>query len=159
MAAPLPPPAAFATLFGTLLGIRPKVAKGTSLVVNKLHTVATYVDDKKEVIYAAVADTPFVAAAGAALAMIPARLVADCIAKNAPTETMIENTYEVLNISASLFNEIDQTHLHVKIAEMTTQPKLAPVTVAKLGKPTGRLDLVVSIPGYPDGKLTLLSLQ
>lgn len=156
--APLPQINAFATLLGTLLGQRPKVTKGAMLVANKLHTVATYIDDESKHVYAAVADVAFVAGAGAALALIPARMVQECIKSGSASETMTENTYEVLNIGASLFNEIENTKLHVKIDRMDIHEKLTKELVSQIARPTARLDLVVGITGYPDAKISLLAL-
>ena len=149
---------AFATLLGTLLGSRPKVAKGTPLVATKAHTVATYVDDENKHVYAAVADVAFIAGAGAALALIPARMVQECIKAGVATEAMIENTFEVLNIGASLFNEVENTQLHVKIDRMDNHSALTKELVSAIARPTARLDIVVGIPGYPDAKLSLLAL-
>lgn len=149
---------AFATLLGTLLGSRPKVTKSTTLVATKAHTVATYIDDQNHLVYAAIADVAFIAGAGAALALIPARMVQECIKSGAATETMVENAFEVLNIGSSLFNEIENTQLHVKIDRMKNHSALTKDLVSSIARPTARLDLVVGIPGYPDAKLSLLAL-
>ncbi len=159
MAAPLPVANAVGTLIGSLIGARPKVAKiPTPIVPGKTHTVATYVDAEKKIVYAAVADVAFVASAGSALAMIPAGVVAEAVKSGKPSDAMYENTYEVLNIGASLFNEIEDTALHVKIEQLTPVAQAPAQLVARLTKPAARIDLSVTLPGYPEGKLSLLAL-
>lgn len=157
MSAPLPVANAVTTLVGMLVGSRPKVTKGPAC--QKAHSVATYVDASKTIVYAALADAGFLASSGAALALIPAGVVAECMKTGKPTEAMLENAYEVLNVGASLFNEIDETTLHVKLEQLTPFAQVAPGLAAKLAKPAARLDLLVTIPGYPEGKLSLIALD
>jgi hypothetical protein len=159
MTAPLPVANAVGTLIGSLIGARPKVAKAaTPVVPGRTHSVATYIDVEKKIVYAAVADVAFVASAGAALAMIPAGVVAEAVKTGRPSDAMYENTYEVLNIGASLFNEIEDTPLHVKIEKLAPMAQVPAAVAARLAKPTARLDLSVTLPGYPEGRLSLLAL-
>lgn len=158
MTAPLPTADAFGRLVSDLMGKRVKVTKGAAFSGPAVKGTALYVDAEKRPVYAAVADAPFLAGIGAALAMIPPAAVAEAVRAPKLPENLVENAYEVLNIAASVFNEIEGTSVHVKIESLLFAPIGAPLA-AQLGKPAGRLDLVVGVPGYPDGKLSLLALR
>ncbi len=158
MATPLPTADAFGRLVSDLMGKRVKVAKGAAFAGPSAKAAAVYVDAEKQPVYAAIADAPFLAGIGAALAMIPPALVAEAIRAPKLPANLVENAYEVLNIAASVFNEIEGTPRHVKIESLLFAPLAAPLA-AQVGKPVARLDLVVGVPGYPDGKLSLLALR
>jgi hypothetical protein len=158
MAAPLPNPNDFVKLVGMLVGQQPRVGKGTPLTAIKGNSIATYVNASKSIVYAAIVDTPFVVSAGAALAMIPPGVANDCIKSGKPTDGMAENAYEVLNVSASLFNDIPGTSLHVKLDKLQPAVSAPAELTSKLARPLARVDMLVTIPGYPDSKVSLLSL-
>ncbi len=158
MAAPLPNLNDFAKLVGMLVGNQPRVAKGTPLTAAKGNSVATYIDATKNIVYAALVDTPFVVSSGAALALIPPGVATDCIKSGKPTDAMAENAYEVLNVSASLFNEIPGTSLHVKLDKLQPAAGAPAELTAKLARPLARVDIAITIPGYPESKVSLLSL-
>lgn len=145
-------------LLSGLLGKKVATKKGPALGPTEVRGLAPYVDTGKLVHYAAATDAPFLAGVGAALAMIPAAVAADAIRGPKLPENLVENAYEVLNIGASVFNEIDGTALHVKISKLMTPP-IPEEVVGRLGKAVARLDMLVSVPGYPDGKLTLFALR
>ena len=46
---------------------------------------------------------------GAALAMIPPAVLAESTSAEKPSDALRENAYEVFNIAASFFNEVDET--------------------------------------------------
>lgn len=157
--APLPTPEAVGRLLTELMGKKVKLAKAPApLLPTAAAGGAPYLDPEKVLSYAALADAAFIASFGAALAMIPPNVVGDAIRAPKLPETLVENAYEVLNIAASVFNEIEGTALHVKIAKLVLAPLPAEVST-RLGKPTARLDLLACVPGYPDGRLSLLALR
>jgi hypothetical protein len=155
---PLPTLDAVALLFSNLLGKKVATKKGPPMAPTEVRGLAPYVDTGKLVHYAAATDAPFLAGVGAALAMIPAAVAVDAVRSPKLPENLVENAYEVLNIGASIFNEIEGTALHVKISKLMTPP-LPEEVVGRLGKAPQRLDMLVCVPGYADSKLTLFALR
>jgi len=151
----LPTPEAVASLLSDLIGRRATAKKGTAFAAPAACAIATYVEASGGVAFIAFADVAFVAGVGAALAMIPCGVVQESISAGKPSEVLVENAYEVLNIMASLFNDGTVGEHHVKIKRLTVAPHL-PEKLKFLRLPDGRLDLAISLPGYPDGKLTIV---
>jgi hypothetical protein len=158
MGAPLPTADAFGNLAGMLVGKKVKAARGTPLVTANVRGVATYSDAAGVLVFLAVTDMACLASIGAALAMIPLPMVTEAIRTGKPSEGIVENAYEVLNVAASLFNEVEGTTTHVKVGKLAIGP-LAPDLAKRLLKPAGRLDLDIGIPGYPDGKISLVAIS
>lgn len=156
---PLPTPEAYGRLLTELLGKKVAIKKATAVMgPTEVRGVAPYVDTGKLVHYAAAADGAFIAGIGAALAMIPPNVAADAVRGPKLPENLVENAYEVLNIGASVFNDIEGTPIHVKISKLMTTP-IPDEVIGKLGKAPARVDLVVGVPGYPDGKVSLFALR
>jgi len=156
---PLPYLDAISTLFSSLVGKHVKVVRASPLLPAKLKGVASFLDADGKLAYVAVSDVGFLASTGAALALIPPAMATEAIRTNSPAASLVDNAYEVLNISASLFNEIPETTLHVKLAKLVVAPPVPPDLLPKVNKPHARLDLDVFVPGYPDGKLSFLSVD
>lgn len=156
---PLPQPDAIAKLLGSLFDKRIHVARATSpLAVPAYRGVCDYIDASQSLLFVAVCDMPLLAGVGAALAMIPAGVVADAVRSGKPSDAIRENAYEVFNIAASIFNEVEGTEIHVKLRALSLAPPIPPPFLVKIAKPTSRLDLDVTVPGYPLGKLSLLAI-
>lgn len=158
MSAPLPGPEAIVELLAMLVGKRPKVARVAPLSVGAARGLATYVDAEGRVVYAALVDVPFLASVGAALALIPPAVATEAVRSSKVSDALVENAYEVLNVAASVFNEIEGTTLHVKIRALDVASPLSVDGARLVSKPTGRLDLEVAVPSYPVGKLSILSV-
>lgn len=154
---PLPSPDAFGRLLTGLLGKKVGIAKAAPLPSTEVRGVAAYVDTARVVHYAAATDAPFLAGIGAALALIPAAVVADAVRSPKLPDNLVENAYEVLNIGASVFNEIEGTALHVKISKLMSPPPEE--VMGRLAKAAGRVDMLVQVPGYPDAKVSLFALR
>lgn len=156
MSAPLPVPEAIVELLAMLLGKRPKVTRSAPLSAGAARGIATYVDAEARVVYAALVDVPFLASVGAALALIPPAVATEAVRAAKVSDALVENAYEVLNVAASVFNEIEGTTLYVKIRALDVGSPLPAESACLVAKPVGRLDLDVVVPGYPAGKLSLL---
>jgi len=154
----LPTPEAFGNLAGMLVGKRLKTTRGTPLAVPNIRGVATYVDAAGVLSFIAVTDVAFIAAVGAALAMIPLPVVTEAIRTGKPSEALVENAYEVLNVAASLFNEIEGATVHVKVGRLSVGPIDAELA-KRLVKPSARADMDIGIPGYPDGKISFVAVN
>lgn len=155
----LPPPEAIAKLLNNLFDKRVHVARASApFAVPAYRAVCDYVDAEQATLFACVCDVALLGSVGAALAMIPPAQVVDAVRTGKPSDALRENAYEVFNVASSIFNEVAGCEVHVKLRALTLAPPIPPALVAKLAKPTTRLDLDITVPGYPVGKLSLLAL-
>lgn len=157
-AVPMPSPASISDLITMLVGKKVKVATCPPLAVSAARGFATYIDQADKIKFVGLIDMPFLAGVGAALAMIPATVVAEVVKTGKPSPVLVENAFEVMNILSSLFNEADDITTHVKIQQLLLTPPVPPEIAPRLLKPAGRVDLEVQLPGYANGKLTLLAV-
>jgi hypothetical protein len=141
-----------------LVGKKVRAVATGPLPVPSARGLATYVDADQKLRFVALTDMAFLAGVGAALAMIPAGVVTEAIKTGKPSSVLTENAFEVMNIVASLYNDADGKGAHIKIKALTVVPPLPAELAAQIAKPAGRLDLEIQLPGYANGKLTLLAL-
>lgn len=153
----MPTGEAFGVLVGALVGRNVKVVRGTPLVPTAVRAVASYVDEAGKVLFVLATDYATCASIGAALAMIPAPTVADAVRTGKVPELLVENAYEVFNVAASLFNDVEGTTVHVKVSKLEVGT-ISPDTTRRIAKPSARIDRDFGIPGYPDGKFSILSI-
>jgi hypothetical protein len=154
----LPTPASIGDLVTMLVGKSARAGRGTPLAASAARGVATYIDKDAKVIFVTLTDIAFLASVGAALAMIPPGVAGEAVKSGKPSAVLVENAVEVLNILASLFNDADGKGTHVKLQRLLLMPPLPPELARLVAKPTQRLDLEVTLPGYPNGKLSLLAV-
>ena len=119
-----------------------------------VHVVGSYVDDLGAVRAIALADLVLGTVLGAALALIPPPRVEEALATQLIPADLADNTREVLNIAASLFNE---GPLHLKLAQTWVVPEpVGEDVVTFLRSRSTRVDVRVEVPGYGEGVLALL---
>jgi len=153
----LPELSKFAALFSNLLDKRIIVSRaGATLAEKDVAGVATYIDATGAVRFKVCVDLAFIASMGAALALIPVPIVSEVLKTRAPTEPLIDNACEVLNIASTLFNPEDGSS-HVKLEKLIVARKRGEKVPASLAGSRHRVDLHVKIPGYVDGLLTVHS--
>lgn len=158
-AAPLPKPDAFEQLFSMLLDKRVRTIKAPSpLMPSGACGVATYVDAAGTPLFAALVDVSFIAGLGAGLAMFPPVVAQDAKKSGKPTDALVENAYEVLNVAASLFNEAEGAATHVKLASFSLDKNDKAKWPPTLATSKSKLALDASVPGYCDGKITVVAL-
>jgi hypothetical protein len=117
--------------------------------------VADYVDDAGAVAALAVADVGFASRVGAALALVPAPVAEDAVKADDVPDNLLENTQEVLNITARMFNGASSPH--VRLRAVRRRDEVLPDEVTSLlERCTARKDYGVTIEGYGDGRLALL---
>lgn len=142
-----------AGLFGRTVDVRltdpyaPRVGEQT--------TYAVYVDDLLRTRAVAVADLPFSAHAGAAIALVPPRDAHAAIAAGLVDEQLAENLHEVLNVCAATLNgaRVPHVKLHAVYAAGSTPPS---DVVSFASVPGRRLDLVVDVARYGAGRLSVV---
>lgn len=124
------------------------------LLGRDVRMVAAYADDTTQVRAVMMLDLALSSAFGAALALVPPHRVATAIEENAVPEDLADNTREVLNIAASLFNCGD---VHLKLRQVAVAPEpVEDAVVAFLRRPSRRADRRVDVPGYGAGVLAVV---
>lgn len=119
-----------------------------------VHVVGSYVDDTGSVRAVAFCDLVLGNVLGAALALVPAPRVQEALSEGHVPADLADNTREVLNIAASLFNA---GTLHLKLAETWVVPEpVGDAVVTFLRAPSARSDVRIEVPGYGEGVLALL---
>jgi len=151
-----PTPDAIAKMMSDLLGT-PTIAKALSAAVPvpTLKVFSTYVDDTNKLTWIGAMDVACAASTGSALAMMPLGPVTDAVKTNTLTPAMVENSREVANVTANLFNTLSG-HGHVRLKDYIVAPQpIPPALQPILAKPVLRVDIELLVRGYPAGKLVL----
>jgi hypothetical protein len=119
--------------------------------------VGVYVDARLGLRALVVADLPLAARAGAAIALMPPGGAEVAIEEEQLSPALLENAYEILNITASLFN-VDGAP-HVRLDRCHAPGEALPGDVAgHVLAYVPRLDLDVVIKGYGAGRLSVLAV-
>ena len=119
-----------------------------------VHVVGSYVDDTGSIRAVAFCDLVMGNVLGAALALVPAPRVEEALGSGSVLPELADNTREVLNVAASLFND---GPLHLKLSQTWVAPEtVADDVVSFLREPSGRTDVRVDVPGYGEGVVALL---
>lgn len=119
-----------------------------------VQVVGSYVDDTGAVRAVVLVDLVLGNVLGAALALVPAPRVEEALEAGAVLPDLADNTREVLNVGASLFNS-GSAHLKLQASWVVPEPVGGEV-VDFLRVPCRRRDLRVDVPGYGQGVLALL---
>lgn len=118
--------------------------------------VGEYVDGDGVARAACVCDLNMTCFSAAALALMPPSVAQDAVRSGRVPETLGDNFSEVLNVLTRLFN--DPLLPHVSFKNMHSPPQSPSAVVVKgINKPNVRLDLEIGIPGYGNGKLSMLT--
>ncbi len=156
---PLPTAVMVRELFEGLLGREIDSVIGTG-AVNATEepgaVVGVYTDDRLDLKAIVVLDIALAAHTGASIALIPvvhAEVAAD---DGILPDNLYENTAEVLNVAASLFNGGPDAP-HVKLHQAYRPQDPLPADVAKwIMAFVRRLDMELSIAGYGKGRISVL---
>ncbi|MDP3714529.1 MAG: hypothetical protein Q8R60_18850 [Mycobacteriales bacterium] len=144
---------------GLLAGLLDKAvvvttAPGPLLRGRDVRVVGSYVADDGALRAVALCDLSLGACLGAALALVPVPRCEEAIASGDVPPDLGENTREVLNVAASLFNTGEA---HLKLGQTWVAPEpVGDDVVALLRTSLHRVDLTVTVPGYGEGVLALL---
>ena len=157
---PLPAALEVRELLEGLLGRDVEAVVGTGAVDPQQHpgaVVGAYVDDALQLRALAVMDMPCAAWAGAAIALVPAATAAACVEDGLITPALFENTAEILNVAASLFNHDGCPHL--RLYETYAPRETLPADVATwVLAYVRRLDMELTVSGYGTGRMSVLVL-
>ena len=151
-------PSAVSAMMTSLFGKKVAVKKTTPMDPAEVgkSMLATYLRDDGSVGALCIADVPLVAYAGAGLTMLPVGYAKEMAKTGELAENVQDNFGEILNIASRLFNSPRTPH--VTLSEVKLKPVLVPPEVgAVISKPAHRVDLELSIPGYGDGRMTLIA--
>ena len=157
---PLPAALEIRELFEGLLG-RDVDATTGAVPVDPAHgagaMVGVYVDDTLTLRSLVIVDLDLAAHAGASIALIPAAAAAKCVEDGVITPALYDNTAEILNVAASLFNHDDAPHVRLYAAYAPREKLPADVAGWVLAF-VRRVDLELSIAGYGSGRISVLAL-
>jgi hypothetical protein len=130
---------------------------GPVLPGRSVKVVGSYVEDDGAVRAVVFCDLVVGCVLGAALALVPMPRVQQALDAGEVPQDLADNTQEVLNVAASLFNSAD-AHLKLLAVQVAPEPVSERVVAFLRGAPL-RLDLRIEVPGYGDGVMVLLLEQ
>lgn len=157
MATYLPAPKEIRDLLTELLGREVAVSPSAPLAATPRNpcTVGVYVDDSLQVVALVVTDLPLSAYVGAAIGLVPVGGATQAIEEGALGETLRENLYEVLNISAASFNAEGADH--VRLYDVHHAGDALPPDILARSLTLGRReDLAVDVQGYGSGRIAVV---
>ena len=135
-----------------LLGTDIGVADGEPLSLDEEPLIAVYVNDDGEVACVCLCDMHFAAFAGSALSMIPAGTAKEAADEGDPSDTMLENLHEVLNVLARQF--VTKDGPHAKLETLYLDAEDLPLEAADMiESPPAVVAYQVTVKGYGDGRL------
>ncbi len=131
-------------LFGKTISAKPSVpATGAQ-------SISIYANESGETIAICACDLTLSANLGAALTLIPADAAKDDIKAGKLSDPLKENLHEVMNIVTRIFSV---SGAKAKLKEIVHTPPAAPQAVVQImQKPSSKLLIEMTIPGYTSGK-------
>ena len=119
--------------------------------------VGVFVDDMLKLRAIVVTDVALSAWVGAAIALIPAKTAATAVEDGRLSPNLYDNTREVLNVAASLFNH--EGAPHVRLYEAYAPRESLPPDVSKYVLAyVRRLDTELEVAGYGKGLISVLAI-
>lgn len=158
MAATLPQPPDVASTLSDLLGKSVVVKRATAPLQPGPRvpvTVAVYGTEPDEPRILWVCNLAIGCALGAALSLIPAGVAAESARRGQMEEGLRENLHEVMNVAATVLSSSGN---RMVLQSLHVPPTPLPAGVARIvARPARRLNLELTVPGYPPGKVALLT--
>lgn len=152
----LPPAHAVARMLGELIG---RAVKATVVPakpgVPGTQIVATYFGECQSLQVVINCDLAVGGSLGAALMMVPAVRVDECVREKCLDETLTGNAYEVFNVLAAVFPQNGAPR--VIFRDLHRDADVPGEVKAVLANPRGRLDLEIDVAGYRTGRLAILA--
>ena len=152
---PLPTRHAVRTLIQGLVGRDLDLRDGEPIMPRPSNLVAAYVTDKMQVAVAIVLDIECAARLGGSLGMLPRGGVDDAIKEVDVSGLLRDNTFEVMNVLAAVFNV--ENAPHVRLYDLYGPMSAVPTDVLALTQLAGsRMDLEIDVAGYGAGHLSII---
>lgn len=160
IATPLPAALEVRELLEGLLGREVGAVLGTGMIDPGQHpgaVVGVYVDDMLKLRALIVLDVALSSYVGAAIALLPAGAAKEAVEQGLMTPALYDNTAEILNVAASLFNA--ENAPHVRLYEAYAPREILPPDVAKwVTAYVRRLDMELNVTGYGTGRISVLTV-
>ena len=117
-------------------------------------SVAVYVDPQLHTTALCLVDVPLAAWCAGAFALLPKGGLEDAIDDGELSEMHLEVLYEVVNVTAALFNGAGVTHS--KLYKLYAPGEALPGDLAGLAAAFNRIDLSVEVAGYGSGAMSIV---
>ena len=145
----LPAADGVARILTSLLG-RAVTARKVAVAPAKVGLVGVYALAREPAAAVIAFDVGLAAHVGAALALVPPAVAAECARKGKLEDNLRENTAEVLNILCPLVNPAGAPHLGLREVVTAVADEIKPMVSSP-----ARLELDVQVSGYGGGRLTV----
>jgi hypothetical protein len=154
---PLPPPAELEKLLGGLLMRPVKVVKGTAGVVPQGPVASALYSSDEPVLQVLVrCELPLAASLAAALSVVPALVVKECVAAASMDESLADNFGEVMNVLARF---VSGSGRRFRLGPVSCPPAACAADLVSLADGSDeRRELTVEVPGYAAGRLEFATL-
>lgn len=154
---PLPSSISVRNLFASLLDKDLGISKGSpvELKPDPPVMVAIYTADDSTISSVFISDIDFAARIAAAMTLVPKNLVDESIQNKSLVDVLDENFREIMNVATTLFYMASTPHVSLSKVQKSTEN--IPRDVMLLNRrPAARLDLNITIPGYGEGRVSIL---
>ena len=150
----LPNPKDVRDLLEGLVGKDITVGPGEPISLNDKPAVAVYVNPQLQTTALCLVDVPLAAWCAGAFALLPKGGLEDAIDDGELSEMHLEVLYEVVNVTAALFNGAGVTHS--KLYKLYAPGEALPGDLAGLAAAFNRIDLSVEVAGYGSGAMSIV---
>ena len=148
----LPDADAISKMLGSLLGRKVSVGAGDA---PDGAWAGRYITRSETLAAVGIGDVRLVSMAGSALSMVPPGAAQAAADSGDPSEAMLENFHEILNVAASLI--IDAGSDHVRLDGIAPADALDEEAAALAASGTTRRNFTVDIDGYGQGTLSFIA--
>ncbi len=158
MALTLPQPKAVRDLFNELLGrdVTLEPCDAWSPGPGEPAWVGELVGDSGVLVGAFMLDLALTVQLGAAISLVPAKMAAEMIKDRKPTDAVLADVHEVLNVFTAVFNTPENPH--VRLRRMLPVDHNLPEGLREaLSSVGGREDYTLTIAGYGPGRVGLIT--
>jgi hypothetical protein len=154
---PLPPPAELEKLLSGLLMRTVKVAKAPGEAPGAPCAVALYRTEDPVLELAVLCDVPLAASLAAALSVVPAGAVKDCVAAGSLDESLRDNFAEVMNVLARFVSTGSGRRFTLQRVSCPPEPPVDALLTAAAGSDEKR-ELSADVSGYSAGRIAFCTL-
>jgi len=154
---PLPPPVELEKLLAGLLMRPVKVAKGTAEdVPTGLVASALFTSDEPVLQVLVRCELSLAASLAAALSVVPAQVVKECVGASRMDESLADNFGEVMNVLARF---VSGSGRRFRLGPFSCPPAACAADLVTLADGSDeRRELMVEVPGYTAGRLEFATL-